>query len=109
MIYRNLCHRIFLCSLLTIAMVGTAMSASAMTLVSPAVGASASVSGERHLRGEFIRLSKDRELITSVGRFDVPANAKVIDHREKGDGPSAQTPQVSLKFRNDYLIEVTIY
>jgi hypothetical protein len=88
---------------------GTTLSASAMTAVAPAVNATSSVSGERHLRGEFIRLSKDRELVTSVGTFDVPADAKVIDHRKKGDESSAQKPQVTLKFRNDHLIEVTIY
>lgn len=109
MIYRKPCHRIFLCLVLSIAMGGTTMLARAMTPVSPAIGASASVSGERQLRGEFIRLSEDRVLVSSVGAFDVPATAKVIDQREDGNELSAQKPQVSLKFRNDYLIEVTIY
>jgi hypothetical protein len=109
MIYRNLSHRIFLCSVLTIAMGGAAMSASAVTAVSEAAGANASVSGERQLRGDFIRLSDNRELVTSVGTFDVPANVRIIDHRKKDDELSAQTPLAALKFRNDSLIEVTIY
>ncbi|MBK1874667.1 hypothetical protein FE848_15695 [Marinobacter sp. 1-3A] len=108
MTYLKLFKRVTLCSVLVVLCAGMAMPASAVTVTSQ-IDAAPSTSGERYLRGEFIRLTEGRKLVTSVGTFDIPANAEVIDHREKSDEVPASAVQVVLKFRNDYLIEVTIY
>lgn len=108
MTFLKLFNRVTLCSVLLVICAGMAMPASAVTVTSR-IDAAPSASGERYLRGEFIRLTDGRKLVTSVGTFDIPVGAEVIDRREESDEVPVSTTQVTLKFRNDYLIEVTIY
>jgi hypothetical protein len=101
--------RMLFCSACFVALGLSSSGLRAVTLVTPVTEASPSVSGERFLRGDLIEYSNDRKLITSVGVFDVPATAQVRDQREKSQQGSESKSEVMLKFRNDYLVEVTIY
>ncbi|EAZ99346.1 hypothetical protein [Marinobacter sp. ELB17] len=106
---RGSLKRMLFCSACLVGLGFLSSGVGAVTTITSVTEAPSSVSGERFLRGDLIEYSNDRKLITSVGVFEVPAAAKVRDQREKSQPVSESKSEVMLKFRNDYLIEVTIY
>ncbi|MFT5084286.1 MAG: hypothetical protein ACI9Y1_002340 [Lentisphaeria bacterium] len=80
-------------------------SVRAMTTEGSVSGDRPAVGNERILHGDFVALGSDRKLATSVGRYNLPDAASIIDRRNNTDGQA----KVTIRFRGDLIVEVTIY
>lgn len=91
---------------LTVSLMLSAFPSVAVTIHGSPTVYSEEYSSERYLRGDFVAYDRNTHVLqTSIGDFNLPSATQVLDRRTDQEAPA----QVSIKFRGDIAVEVTIY